>query len=136
VELSDSAAEQRTYARWLRWGTRAGLALTLAAFVAYGFGLLAPFVALDRLPALWGMPVDRYLALSGAATGWDWLRLAGHADYLNLLGIALLALVTIGAYARVGVLYWRRGERLQAALASAQVLVLLIAASGLLAGGH
>ena len=82
------------------------------------------------------MPVDRYLALAGAPTRWDWLRLVGHADYLSLFGIALLALATVGCYVRVGALYWRRGERLQAALAGAQVLVLLVAASGLLAGGR
>jgi hypothetical protein len=83
------------------------------------------------------MPVERYLALAGApAARWEWLRLVGYADYLNLCGIALLALATIGGYLRIGARFWRRGERLQAALASAQVLVLLAAASGLLAGGH
>ena len=82
------------------------------------------------------MPVERYLALAGAPTGWHWLPLVGYADYLSLFGIALLALATIGGYLRIGARYWRGGERLQAALASAQVLVLLAAASGLLAGGH
>jgi hypothetical protein len=89
-------------------------------------------VPLARLPELWGMPVDRYLALAGAPSRWDWLRLVGHADYLSLFGIALLALATIGGYVRVGALYWRRGERLQAVLAVAQVLVLLAAMSGLI----
>jgi hypothetical protein len=79
------------------------------------------------------MPVERYLALSGAPSArWEWLRLAGYADYLNLCGIALLALATIGGYLRIGARYWRRGERLQAGLAAAQVLVLLAAMSGLI----
>jgi len=132
LELSDMATEQRTYARWLAWGTRIGLAITLAAFLAYASGLLAPFVPRERLPELWAMPLDRYLALAGAATHWDWLPLVGHADYLTLLGIMLLALATMACYIRIVPLLWRRGERLQAALAGAQVLVLLAAISGLI----
>ena len=135
--LNDSSiAERGTYARWLAWGTRIGLTCLIAGFLAYALGLIEPFVPLRRLPELWAMPVDRYLAASGAASGWDWLRLAGRSDYLNLLAVAWLALITVACYLRIVPHYWRCGERLQAALAMAQVLVLLAAASGWLATGH
>jgi hypothetical protein len=57
-------------------------------------------------------------------------------DYLNLIGVALLGFVTVLCYLRVLPLLLRSGERLQSAFAVAQVVVLLLAASGLLAGGH
>lgn len=131
-----SAPEQRIYARWLDWGTRIGLLAMIAAFLTYALGLLDPFVPLGRLPALWALPVDRYLALTGAPTGWGWLPLLGKSDYLNLLAVAALALISVICYLRIAPVHWRRGERLQAALGMAQVGVLLAAASGLIAGSH
>ena len=126
---------QQIYARWLDWGTRLGLGALIAAFLAYVFHLVEPFVPPARVAAWWGMPADRFFALSGAPTGWDWLALAGHGDYLNLLAVAALSLVTVVCYARIIPVFWRRGDRLYAAIALAQVAVLVAAASGLIAGG-
>jgi len=127
---------QLTYARWLDWGTRVGLVALIAAFLAYVFQLIEAFVPLERLTAWWGLPADRYLALSGAPTGWGWLPLAGRSDYLNLLAMAALSMVTVVCYLRIVPLHWRRGERLHAAIALAQIVVLVAAASGLIAGRH
>lgn len=123
-------SEQEIYARWLDWGTRIGLAALVAAFLGYAFGLLDAFVPLGRLPALWSLPVDRYIALTGAPTGWGWLALLGRSDYLNQLAVAVLALITVICYLRIVPILWRGGERLQAGMAIAQVLVLLAAVSG------
>ena len=123
-----------TYARWLEMGTRIALAALVAAFVVYMLGLLPPWVPFAELPALWGMPAERYLATTGSPAGWGWVRLLAYGDYLSLAGVALLCSVTVACYLRLALL--ARAERLQAALALAQVLVLLAAASGILAGGH
>jgi hypothetical protein len=81
------------------------------------------------------LPVDRFVAATGAPTGWAWLGYLGSGDYLNLVGVAMLGLVTVLCYARIVVPLLRSGERLYAALAIAQIVVLLIAASGL-PGAH
>jgi hypothetical protein len=128
--------EHRMYARWASWGTRIGLAALVCSFLAYVLALLEPLVPLERLPALWSLPVERYVALTGAPTGWGWLARLGHADYLNVLGIALLASVTMLCYLRLLVSFLRRRDRLQSALAALQILVLLAAASGLLDRAH
>jgi hypothetical protein len=128
--------EQKIYARWLDQGTRIGLVALIAAFLSYAFGLWDAFVPLGRLPALWSLPVDRYLALTGAPTGWGWLALLGRSDYLNQLAVAVLALITVICYLRIVPILWRRGERLHAGMAMAQVVVLIAAASGVLTGGH
>jgi hypothetical protein len=126
-------AEQEVCARWLEIGSRIGLVLLVASFAVYCFGLLAPLVPPADLARLWGLPVGRYVAATGAPTGWGWLHALGKGDSLNLLGVAVFATVTAVAYARIVPDLARRGMRLAAALAALQVVVLLIAASGLLA---
>jgi hypothetical protein len=136
MELKGVSPEQQLYARWLDWSTRVSLAVLIAAFAAYASGLVAPAVAVDDLPRLWLLPVERYLEATGAPSGWGWVAMLAKGDYLNLIGVALLGFVTVLCYLRVLPMLLARGERLQAAFAIAQVVVLLLAASGLLAGGH
>ena len=120
--------EQHIYARWLEAGTRIGLAILVATFAVYALALLDPLVAHHELARLWRLPVDRYIAETGAPTGWRWLRFLGKGDYLNFVGIAILALVTLVCYARMVPALLRQGARLQAGLAALQILVLLAAA--------
>jgi len=136
MDLKGISPEQQVYARWLDWSTRVSLAVLIAAFLAYAVGPLAPAVAVDDLPRLWVLPVERYLEATGVPSGWGWVAMLAKGDYLNLVGVALLGFVTVLCYLRVLPLLLTRGERLQAAFAVAQVAVLLLAASGLLAGGH
>jgi hypothetical protein len=127
---------EELYARWLDAATRWAFAASLLAFVLYATGLAPAFVPLDALPALWGLPVGEYLERTGMVSGWGWLGLLRFSDYASLACVALIGMVTLICYLRILPLLLRLGERLQAALVLAQVLVLLIAASGLLAGGR
>lgn len=127
---------QATYARWLDVATRIGFAVSLAAFLVYVSGLVEPFVPLEQLPQLWSLPAARYAELTGGPAGWGWLGLLGKSDYLNLAAVALFGLVTLVCYARIVPLLFASGERLQAAIALAQVLVLAAAAAGVFTGGH
>ena len=129
-------SDQQIYARWLDWGTRLALTALVAAFLAYVFGLTPAALPLAEMPRVWSLPLERYLALSGAPVGWGWLAMLDKGEYQNLVAVALLGLVTVACYLRVLPLALARGDRLQAAIIVAQVLVLVLAASGLLAGGH
>ena len=132
----NGAREQALYARWLGGGTHVGLLALAAAFILYATGALDPVVPFERLPAVWSLPVDRFVAATGWPSGWGWLALLGHADCLSVAGVAVLCAVTIACYARILPGLLRRGERAQAALAAAQILVLLAAASGVFAATH
>jgi hypothetical protein len=92
-------------------------------------------VPLEQLASLWDLPVDEFLERTGAPAGWEWLRLLGYSDYLALACVALIGTVTLVCYLAILPLLVRVGERLEAVLVAAQVIVLLIAASGALAGG-
>jgi hypothetical protein len=123
--------EDQICARWLEVGTRIAFGIVLLTFAVYVLRILDPLVPLPQLVHLWQLPVDPFVAATGAPTGWGWLRLLGKGDYLNLLGIAVFVLVTIAAYARLVPLFLQAGKRAQALFAVLQVLVLLAAASGL-----
>jgi hypothetical protein len=136
VALSREQVLQEFYARWLGAATLIAFAAALVAFVLYAGGILPSFVPLDALPALWRLPVGEYLARTGEPTGWGWLRLLGYADYLSLACVALIAAVTLICYLAVLPMLLRLGDRWQAALVAAQVIVLLVASSGALAAGR
>jgi hypothetical protein len=122
------------YARWLDAATKAGFGISLVAFLVYVTGLVPAFVAPADLPRYWALPVDRFIAATGAPQQWAWLGLLRYSDVLNLAAVALLALVTPACYARLLPKLVAQRDWLQLALACAQLAVLLVAASGLLAG--
>jgi hypothetical protein len=129
-------AEQLRYARLLNWCTRIGLAVLLLSFGAYVLGLVQPLVAPERLPGLWVQPVARYLQLTGSPTGWGWLALLHRGDIAGLLGIAILAGSSVLCLLALLPLYVARGDKHFVAICLAEVGVVLLAASGWLAGGH
>lgn len=128
--------EQMRYARLLDWGTRVGLLVLSLSFAAYVLGLGESQVPPERLPALWGHPVGRFLELTGTPTGWGWMALVHKADLAGLLGIAILAGSSVLCLLALVPLYRARGDRAFVAICLAEVAVVLLAASGWLAGAH
>mgnify|MGYP001264997923 CR=1 FL=1 len=129
-------AEQLRYATWLDWGTRVGLVVLLLSFAAYVLGLAESHVPVSRLPELWVHPVGRFLELTASPTGWGWLALVHRGDIAGLLGIAILAGSSVLCLLALVPLYWSRGDRAFAAICLAEVAVVLVAASGWIAGSH
>jgi hypothetical protein len=132
-EPADSGREaDLQYARCLEIGTAFSFGLIVLELVAYLSGALSPYVPLRELPSLWSLPMKEYLAAARVPTGWGWIALAGRGDYLNFIGIALLASITAAGYLCALRDYAARRDTAYAWLAAAQLLVLLVAASGLL----
>jgi len=124
--------EQQIYARWVDIGTRIGLALLVISFALYVTGMLEAHVPAAELVRLWDLPVHLFVAATDAPTGWGWLALLHKGDYLTFVGIAVFAGITLVCYARMIPMLIARGERLHAALAAAQLLVLALALSGVM----
>jgi hypothetical protein len=128
--------EQFAYARWLDWGTRIGLALLAASFLAYALGVSAPYVPFERLAQIWSLPLDQYRAAAAIPGGWGWLGLIAYGDYMNYAGIAFLGLVTIVCYLRVLPILLGRGDRIFALIVVLEIAVQAAAALGLVGAAH
>jgi hypothetical protein len=127
---------QKTYATWLEAVSRLGLALLVITFLAYVFDVWEPHVPIEHLPQFWSLPAHEFRAATGAPHGWEWLLLLGRGDYLTYVGVAVLSLASIVCYVRIAPALAARGERLYAAIALAQIVVLILAASGVVSGAH
>jgi len=129
--------EQIAYAKILDLGMKIGLCALVISFGIYVLGILEPHVPLNDLPKYWKLPVHDYLQQTGIGQGWSWLHMLNKGDFLNFVGIAFLAGVSIICYLRVIPMLFRKGDTIYAFLAVAEVVVLVLAASGLLkSGGH
>jgi hypothetical protein len=129
--------EQLAYAKLLDSGMKLGLLILVVTFIVYVTGILAPHVPVNDLPKYWKMPVHKYLVATGIHPGWAWLGMLGKGDFLNFVGIAFLAGVTIICYVRIIPILLKKKDTIYAVLAVVEVLVLTLAASGVLkAGGH
>lgn len=129
--------EQITYAKVLDAGMKIGLLSLIVLFIIYLVGILDPYIPVKNLPKYWTLSVHEYLQETGIHQGWSWIRLLNKGDFLNFLGIAFLAGVTIVCYLAVIPLFFRKKDKVYGFLAILEVLVLLLAASGILkTGGH
>ena len=128
--------EQLVYAKILEIGMYVGLLVLLVTFCLYMVGVMEPYIAMEELPRCWSMGVHDYTECVNIETGWGWTKLLGHGDFLNFIGIALLAGVTIICYAAILPVLWRNGDRAYLVIAGLEIVVLVLAASGILASGH
>jgi hypothetical protein len=129
--------EQIVYANLLEKGMLFGLVLVLVCYLVYLTGLLKPYIPLEEIPGCWHMSVDKYLEHCRIHAGWSWLGMVRYGDFLNFIGIALLAGITIICFAAIVPVLWRQNDRLYAVFAVLEAVILGVAASGILgAGGH
>lgn len=130
-----ASPEQNTYADYLFYGCWIGLIIMLVTYLLYVTGILSPHVPLADMPLLWSKSVDNYLHTANVPTGWGWLRLLNRGDFINFIGIVLLAGLSIVCYLRIIPSLFRKGDKIMGCIAVIEVLVLLLAASGIVGGG-
>ncbi len=132
-----ASEEQMAYAGVLNIGMWFGLFLLIITFIIYISGVIPSFVPIDDLPKYWTMRVHDFNAALNAPTGWGWAALVGKGDYLNFVGIAILSGLTILCYLVILPILIRKKDTAYVVIAVVEILVLSLAASGLLkAGGH
>lgn len=143
-DRAQASEEQMLYARILAMGMYVGLAILLTTFALYLTGLIQPAVPIQEISNYWTLSAHEYLEVINheflhrdhVVDGWQWLFVLNRADYLNFLGIAVLALVTIFCYLGILPLLIRKKDWIYASIAVLEVLILALAASGVVAVGH
>ena len=135
-EQTRASEEQMVYANVLNMGMWLGLLTLVVTFLVYVSGLLPSYVPIDDLPKYWGMRAHDFNVAMNAPTGWGWLKMVGKGDYLNFIGVAMLSGLSIVCYLVILPILQRKKDKAYVAIAVAEVLVLVLAASGILKAGH
>lgn len=129
---------QVNYANLLLYGSWIGMAFLAVAFFLYVLGIMPGYIDPAEMPQYWTMESSKFLKEVGLNGGWEWLGMLGNGDFFNLLGIAFLAGLTIIAYiVHLLPAFWKQKNNAYLAIVVTEILVLVLAASGLLgSGGH
>ncbi|MGB2688605.1 MAG: hypothetical protein WBC36_06440 [Desulfobacterales bacterium] len=134
--LLKASPEQLLYAKILEKGMYSGLLILFITFGLYTFGILDPYIPLDKVSEYWSYNVNDYLKHAEIKAGWAWVGMLKYGDFVNFIGIAILAGVTILCYAAIVPTLLKNNDKVYAILAIIEVIILSAAASGLLAVGH
>ena len=134
--MLEASPEQLLYARILEIGMYIGLLILFITFGLYTFGILDPYIPLDKISNYWSMNVHDYLKHAEIKAGWAWLGMIKYGDFINFIGVAILAGVTIICYAAIVPTLLKNNDKVYAILAVLEVIILSAAASGILAVGH
>lgn len=133
----EAGPEQILYAVFLEKGMLFGLGILLVTYMVYMTGIIKPYIPVAEIPNYWGMSVSQYLHKANVHPGWSWVYLLGYGDFLNFVGIALLAGITIICFLVIIPTLWKNNDRVYALLSLLEVIILSVAASGILgSGGH
>jgi len=144
AETQEAQDEQLVYAKVLEIGMYLGLMILFITFALYVSGILAPAVPVDQISSYWSQGVHEYLEavnhdylhMEHPPTGWAWLGMLGRGDFLNFVGIAILSGITIICYLAIVPTLLRKKDNAYLAMSLVEVLILALAASGILAAGH
>ncbi len=134
--MLEATPEQILYAKILERGMYLGLLILFITFGLYTFGILDPYIPLDKVSEYWSYNVNDYLHHAEIKAGWAWLGMVKYGDFINFIGIAILAGVTIICYAAIIPTLLKNNDKVYAILAVLEVIILSAAASGILAVGH
>jgi len=132
----EATPEQMLYAKILEKGMYLGLLILFITYALYVFGIMDPYIPLDKISDYWSMNVHDYLEHADIKNGWAWLGMLKYGDFINFIGVALLAGVTIICYAAIVPTLLKNKDTVYAVLAVIEVIILGAAASGILAVGH
>ena len=133
----EAGSEQLLYARILEIGMFIGLVILLITYALYMIGIPKPYIPHAEVPNYWTLNVNDYLHDAKIHAGWAWLGMLKYGDFLNFIGIAFLAGVSIICFASIVPTLLKNGDTVYAVLCVLEVIILCVAASGILgAGGH
>jgi hypothetical protein len=97
--LLEATPEQILYAKLLEIGMYMGLLILFITFALYAFGVMGPYIPLENISKYWTMNVNDYLHHTNIKAGWAWVGMLKYGDFINFVGIVILAGVTILCYA-------------------------------------
>jgi len=132
----ETPPEAIIYAKILKYGSLIGIVAMIITFLIYIFGIMPAYVSPEKIPQLWHLTAHEFLEHIHLKSGWDWLHYLNYGDMFNYVGIVFLAALTIVGYVAIIPLLFASGARAVGIIAVVEVLILVLAASGILQAGH
>jgi len=132
----ENASEQQLYAKIVYHMNHLGLFALVAGFALYLTGMLTPHVPLEDLPQYWSLPLEQYLEKTGALTGWQWISELGYGDVAPLIGVAVLASITLVCYLVLFFQFLQRGIKPLVVITVIELFFMLLSASNLIQISH
>lgn len=131
-----ASPEQLLYAGILEKGMYFGLLILFITYAIYVFGIMTPYIPLDEISRYWALNVHEYLEVTHIEDGWAWLGMLRYGDFINFIGVAILAGVTILCYLAIVPTLLKNNDKVYAVLALLEAVILAAAASGIISVGH
>jgi len=132
----EAGPEQLRYSSILEKGMYIGLSVLFITFAIYALRILDPYIPHENVSNYWAMNVHDYLEHANIKPGWAWLAMLGYGDFMNFIGVTILAGTTIICYLSIIPILLKSNDKIYALLASLEVIILGLAASGVLTVGH
>ena len=127
---------QLQYADTLHWVAFIGLIFLVVGFGLYVFGILPPLVEPEKVTTMWHMEAEEYIEANNLPIGWKWLHHLGKGDVVTFSALIFLAFGTIICFFPTLVLFLKRKDLPYALFVFLELVVLILAATGILTGGH
>ncbi|NTW55260.1 MAG: DUF1634 domain-containing protein [Chlorobaculum sp.] len=128
---------QLAYAGILSKATTLGMILVAIGYIVYVFQLLPLSVPIDQVAGNWGLRASEFhQKVPGAPSGWSCFSHAGQGDMLSYISIIYLGIVTMMCLVAAGFAFLREKNMIYTLVSFAQIAVLILAAAGVVSGGH
>jgi hypothetical protein len=111
-----------------------GFVLMAGSFALYVSGILPAQTPAKEVISNWHLDVDSYAEETGVSRGWAFLRDIGVGDNLAFGSLVFMAVAVIVCLAVMIPVFMRGRARLFAVIATLQMIVLILAASGIVSG--
>lgn len=126
------AAEiENSYAVTLEWVLTIGIITIAATYILYIFELLPLSVSAEATSEHWSISADKAAAKGIVSIGWEWIKHIPDADALSLASIALLTLTPMISLIVASMAFFKRKDHAYTIISILQIVVLLIAVSGI-----
>jgi hypothetical protein len=128
---------QLAYAGILSKATTLGIIFVIIGYIVYVFQLMPLSVPIDQVAGNWGLRASEFHhKVPAAPSGWSSFGQAGTGDALSYISIIYLGAVTMLCLVAAGIAFLREKNMIYTFISFAQLAVLMLAAAGLVSGGH
>jgi hypothetical protein len=135
-ETTHADKVQLAYAGILGKATTLGIALIIIGYVVYAFNLIPLSVSIEQVASNWHLRAGDFHQKINAPLGWSCFNDPGKGDVLSYISLIYLGIVTIFCLFGAGIAFLREKNMIYTFFAFAQMAVLILAAAGVVSGGH